>query len=123
MSLIFEFADSEILAVTVEGDALRVRFSAATVRRDGDERGWMSGVVLTLSSVTRTGDIGHAFGKVVDGRLRGGGERASLPLPGTLSGPLELGLRFANGTLLAVHASTAELSAAPGAGFAEDLSC
>src|SRR4051812_3497976 len=82
MSLIFQFADSEVVAVTAEADTLRVRFSAATVRRDANDRGWMSGVVLALSGVTSTCDMGHAFGKVVEGRLRDGrDERASLALP------------------------------------------
>jgi len=124
MSLVFEFHDTEVRDVLVDDQRLRVRFSAATVLRDGRERGWLGGVTLTLPQAELTGDIALAFGKLTEGSVtRDETVLAALPLPSTLSGQLALRLRFASGATLHAHASTLELSSAPDAAFAEDLSC
>lgn len=125
MSLRLAFHDSEIRDVSVvDGDTLRVRFSAAAVRRDGRDAGWMGDVVLTLSRAAVTGELGQALGKVVEGGVRHDGRSlATVPLPEALSGALELLLRFANGSQVAARGRALAVSAGPGAVYTEDLSC
>jgi hypothetical protein len=81
-------------------------------------------VTLRLAGATSSGDVPHAFGRLADGELRLVGRRiAPLPLPGALSGVLELALQFSNGTVLVARAGSLELILADGARFAPDLSC
>jgi hypothetical protein len=124
MSFVLEFPDSEVLDVVADGDAVRVRFSAASVQGADRERGWLPSVVLTLARAALAGDTAHAVGKISEGGVRQDGRIVSrLALPGTLTGELELTLRFANGTPLTLHAHALTLSVADDARFAEDLSC
>jgi hypothetical protein len=124
MSLTLEFHDSEILDVMSNGDTLEVRFSAASARRDGQERGWLRDVALTLSQAEITGDLGHAFGKVAQGWVRHDGQSVgTLALPVALSGELALLLRFANGAQVSASGRALAVSAGPDAVFFEDLSC
>ena len=126
MSFALEFPDSEIRDVVADGGALRVRFSAAAVRRADGDRGWLTSatLTLTLAAATLAGDAPHAFGKITEGRLRRDGVAVTpLPLPATLAGDLELSLRFANGTSLSIRATALTLAVAPDAVFTEDLSC
>jgi hypothetical protein len=124
MSLTLEFHDSEILDVVSNGDRLAVRFSAASARRDGRERGWLRGVTLTLSPAAITGDLGQAFGKVTEGWLRQDGQSVgTLSLPVALSGEVALLLRFANGAQVNASGRALAISAGPDAVFFEDLSC
>lgn len=124
MRLVLEFPDSEVRDVTADAGAVRVRFSAASVRAADGERGWLPAVALTLSDATLDGDAAHAFGKLSEGRLRLDGQPvASLELPATLAGDIDLALRFANGTSLSLRGRALALAAADGARFAADLSC
>ncbi len=124
MSFTLEFHDSEVRDVVADGDAVRIRFSAASVRGADRERGWLPSVVLTLAPATLAGDTAHAVGKIGDGGVRQDGRTLSrLALPGTLAGELELTLRFANGTPLTVRGRALTLSVADDARFAQDLSC
>ena len=124
MSFTLEFHDSEVRDVVADGDAVRIRFSAALVHGADRERGWLPSVVLTLAPATLVGDTAHAVGKIGDGGVRQDGCMLSrLALPGTLAGELELTLRFANGTPLAVRGRALTLSVADDARFAQDLSC
>jgi hypothetical protein len=124
MSFALVFADSEVRDVVADGTAVRVRFSAASVRCARGDRGWLSAVVLTLDDATLAGDATHAFGRITEGRLRhDGAALARLALPATLAGDLELSLRLANGTSLSVRALALALAVAPDAVFTEDLSC
>jgi hypothetical protein len=124
MSPLFEFPDSEVRDVAVDGDVVRVRFSAAAVQGDHGVRGWLPGVTLQLSGATLEGKVAHAFGRIVEGQvLHDGRSLSRLAVPCALSGALELLLRFANGALVNVSGGAVELSSTPGAAFAEDLSC
>ena len=124
MRFAFEFHDSEVRDVVVDGDAVHVRFAAASVRDDEGRHGWLPSVRLTLAGATLSGDARHAFGKLVDGRLDLDGQPIKpLALPAALAGDLGLALRFANGTALALRARTLAASVADDARFAEDLSC
>ena len=124
MSPVFEFFDSEVRDVRVDGDVVRVRFSAAAVLRDDGARGWLQGVTLALPRASLAGDVAHAFGRIVEGRVLHDGQSLSrLAVPCALSGELELQLRFANGASVRARGQAVELSSAPGAAFAEDLSC
>ena len=124
MRFAFEFHDSEVRDVVVDGDAVHVRFAAASVRDDQGRRGWLPSVRLTLTDATLQGDARHAFGKLVEGRLDLDGQPVKpLALPATLAGDLDLALRFANGTALALRGRNLAASVADDARFAEDLSC
>lgn len=124
MRFAFEFHDSEVRDVVVDGDAVHVRFAAASVRDDQGRRGWLPSVRLTLTGATLSGDARHAFGKLVEGRLDLDGQPTKpLALPTTLAGDLDLALRFANGTALTLRGRTLAASVADDARFAEDLSC
>jgi hypothetical protein len=124
MHFTLELPGSEVRDVAAHGDVLRIRLSAASVRGADGERGWLPGVTLRLAGATSTGDAPHAFGLLADGELQLGGRRiAPLPLPGALSGALELALHFSNGSVLEARAASLELTVADGAGFAPDLSC
>ena len=124
MSFTLEFPDSELRDVAADGAAVRLRFSAATVRNDAGERGWLTSVQLELSGATLHGDTTHAFGRITAGRLRHG-ERgvARLAVPGNLTGDIELALRLANGAQFAVRGHALVASVADDARFAPDLSC
>ncbi len=124
MSFALEFPDSEIRDVVVDDAAVRLRFSAAAVRNEAGERGWLTSVQLELSGATLHGDTTHAFGRITAGRLRHG-ERgvARLAVPGALAGDLELALHLANGTQFAARGHALVSSVADGARFTPDLSC
>ena len=124
MTFTLEFPDSEVRDVVADAAGVRLRLSAASVRDTDGGHGWLTGVVLTLADATLAGDVAHAFGKVAEGRLRHDG--VALPriaLPATLAGDLELSLRLANGTSLALRGTALTAAAAPDAVFTEDLSC
>ncbi|MCK9685171.1 hypothetical protein [Scleromatobacter humisilvae] len=124
MRFTLEFHDSEVRDIATDGTTVRLRFAAASVRDADGARGWLPGVTLALADATLAGDPSHAFGKLAEGHLRHDGHDIARPaLPATLSGRIELTLRFANGTQLAAHAGALALAAADGARFAEDLSC
>ena len=123
MSLNLEFPHSELRDVATEGDAVRLRFAAATVRDADDERGWLASVQVEIDGAALQGDATHAFGKIAEGSLRLDGRAARLSVPGALSGGIELALRLANGTQFVVQGRALTASAAEGARFAPDLSC
>jgi hypothetical protein len=124
MSFTLEFHDSEVRDVVADSDAVRIRFSAASVRSPEGKRGWLPSVVLSLAQATLVGDFTQAFGKLADGAVHQDGRNAPrLALPGALAGAVELTLTFANGTLLTVQAPALVLTVTDDARFAEDLSC
>jgi hypothetical protein len=124
MSFTLAFHDSELRDVAVESGTARLRFAAAAAIAADGERGWLPGVVLTLAQAVMDGDAAHAFGKLVEGRLRHDGAPVARPaLPGTLAGDIELALRFANGTALHLRGRSLSLAVADAARFAPDLSC
>lgn len=124
MSFALEFPDSEVRDVVADDGFVRLRFSAASVRNAAGERGWLTSTVLALADAALAGDAPHAFGKIIEGRLRQDGAAVTrMPLPAKLAGNLELSLRFANGTSLTVRAAALTLAASRDAVFTEDLSC
>ena len=124
MSFALEFTDSEVRDVTADGGVVRLRLSAAAVRNDAGERGWLTSVQLEFTGAAVHGDTTHAFGKIAEGRLRHDDHGvARLAVPGTSTGELELTLRLANGTQLVVRGHALEAGAADGARFTPDLSC
>ena len=118
------FHDSELRDVVADAGTVRLRFSAASVVAADGERGWLSGVELTLSGATLHGDAAHAFGKVTEGQLRHNGHAIARPaLPGMFAGDIALALRLANGTALALRGHSLALDIPADARFAADLSC
>ena len=124
MSFTLDFPDSELRDVVADGAAVRLRFSAAAVRDEAGERGWLSSVQLEFTGAMVHGDTTHAFGKISQAFLRHGDRGvARLAVPGTLAGDLELALRLANGTQFVVRGDALASSVAEAARFAPDLSC
>ena len=124
MSFALEFPDSEIRDLVVDGGAVRLRLSAAAVRDDAGERGWLTSVQLEFTGAAVHGDTTHAFGRIAEGRLRHGDHGvARLAVPGTLTGDIELTLRLANGTQFVARGHALVASVAAEARFAPDLSC
>ena len=124
MAYTIEFADSELRDIARDGALVRVRLSAAAARNDAGERGWLTSVTLEIGAATLHGDAANAFGKIVEGTLRHGGERvARLATPGTLPGDIELALRLANGTRFTIHGDTLQATLGDDARFQEDFSC
>ena len=110
--------------MAADGGEVRVRFAAASVRNSNGERGWLPCVTLALSDAILAGDTAHAFGRLAEGRVRHDGRDIVRPaLPDTLSGRIELALRFANGAQLIAQGGSLALSVADDTRFAEDLSC
>ena len=124
MSFALEFPDSEIRDLVVDGTAVRLRLSAAAVRNDAGERGWLARVQLEFTGATVHGDTAHAFGKIAHASLRHGDRGiARLAVPGTSTRDIELALRLANGTQFVVRGGALEASVADDARFMPDLSC
>lgn len=124
MPLTLDFHDSEILDITAQGALLRVRFAAASVSDAEGRHGWIPTVQLALADATEAEDVRHAFGKITEGRLRHDGrEVGRLALPVTLDGAIELDLRLANGSSLALQARALTATFDAAARFTEDLSC
>jgi hypothetical protein len=124
MSFALELHDSEVRDVVADGSAVRVRFSAAAVRNEAGERGWLRSVQLEFSGAALHGDATHAFGKIAQGRLRHGDKGVAQPaVPGALAGDFELALRLANGTQVVVRGQALVASVDGGARFTPDLSC
>ena len=119
-----EFHDSEIRDVVADGATVRLRFSAASVRGEAGERGWLTSVQLTLGAAKWHGDTSNAFGRIAEAALRHGDHALStLPIPGTLIGELELALRLANGTQFVLRCESLEASVDDDARFTLDMSC
>ena len=124
MPHVLAFHDSELRDVVVDAGTVRLRFAAASVVAADGERGWLPGVVLTLTGATLDGDAALAFGKLTEGRLRVDGQAVARPaVPGTLAGAIALDLRCANGAGLALRGRALVLAVADDARFAADLSC
>ncbi|MET0350705.1 MAG: hypothetical protein ABW067_13025 [Rhizobacter sp.] len=126
----FSFADSEVSAVGVDGDTLRVRFAAANVAEpddtafSGERQGHVTGVVLTCRGGPWPAGLDGYVGRLAEGRLSVRGEwLARLPLPVELTGTSRLELRFANRTELAVAVTAVSLTAPHDAAFAESFAC
>ena len=124
MPFVLEFHDSELRDVVVDGRVVRWRLSAAAVRNDAGERGWLGSVELELGQAGVIGDAAHAFGKITEGRLRHDGrDSARLDIPATLRGELELSLRLANGAHVVAQGRALEARLGADTRFSPDLSC
>jgi hypothetical protein len=125
MSYSLAFADSEVRHAAMDAGALRVAFSAAAVRRhEDDDHGWLQGLALVLDEARVAGDPAAAFGRLAEGHVRLDGRDIGRPvLPQTITGDVELALRFANGATLAARGTRLHLRLADDARFTEDLSC
>ena len=123
MPYTLELPDSELRDVAREGALVRVRLSAAAARNDAGERGWLTSVTLQIAQATLAGDATHAFGKIIEGALRHGGDVVALTPPDALQGAIELSLRLANGTQFALHGDRLAATLADDARFTADLSC
>ncbi len=119
-----DFHDSEVLAIEPTGDALRVRLSAAHVRRGEDgARGYLGSVEIAARGAAWPGELAPGFGRLVVGRLRCDGLDVAPTIPLRLAGALSLELRFADGARLEITAAAIAIDAAADAPFREDFSC
>jgi hypothetical protein len=124
-----ELADSELRDVIREGALARLRLSAAAVRDEAGERGWLTGVSLEMSAASLHGDAAHAFGRIAEAGLStGAGLLRRMDLPGMLAAPgadevVTLAVRLANGAQFVVAGHRLDARLAGDARFTPDLSC
>ncbi len=129
MSLILEFADSELRDVMREGALVRLRLAAAAVRDEAGEQGWLTGVTLEMSAAHLHGDVAQAFGRIAEVGLSHGPQLLRrMDLPGSLAAAREgeavtLAVRLANGTRFVVSGHRLAATMAPDARLTENLSC
>jgi hypothetical protein len=125
----FEFDDSEVSSVRLEGSALTLRFSAAQLRQEGPAardagHAYLAGLVLRLGEARVVGPWADGLGRLTFGEVIIGGVRhTALPLLLDMAGPVHLSLRFDNGTVLDAAGSTLSIQAPPGATAAEHFRC
>ncbi|MEY4564684.1 MAG: hypothetical protein RLZZ618_3961 [Pseudomonadota bacterium] len=119
----FEFQDSEVGAVSVEGSLLRVRLSAAQVHEQGIV-GYLAGVVLELGDARWQGELAECVGALAEGSLHVNGRRCHpAPLPFAHEGEARLHLHFKSGASLSALAQQVRIHQLPGAGFTESMAC
>jgi hypothetical protein len=125
------FSDSEVAAVCVHGDTLRLRFSAAHVRRlggsvgAGTDEGYVPGLELHFSRARwEGGRLESCVGPLSQAQWReGAGRLRLLALPYTSAGPVEAHFEFRNGECLEVRAAAARIEVPDGLRFLESLAC
>ncbi|MFL6682028.1 MAG: hypothetical protein ACJ8IK_27065 [Burkholderiaceae bacterium] len=129
MGYTLEFADSELRDVTREDAVVRLRLAAASVRDEGGERGWLTGVTLEMSAAALHGDAAHAVGRIAEAGLQHDQRLLHrMDVPDTLVATLRhavvtLALRLANGTQFVIEGHALEARLADDARFTPDLSC
>jgi hypothetical protein len=125
----FEFDDSEVSSVRLEGSTLTLRFSAARLREEGPAsrdggHAYMPGLVLRLAEARADGPWADGLGRLTFGQAVIAGVRhTALPLLLDMAGPVHLSLRFANGAELEASAAALSVQAPPGATAAEHYRC
>jgi hypothetical protein len=129
MTLTWALADSEVATVSAAGSELRLRCSAASLRRrtDTGERptpGFGRHVVLTVRAARILGEQGPAIGRLTGGRVHlDGAWRSELPLPLDWQGAVRVELAFAVRSSLVVAGSGLSADFAEGVNFTESLAC
>jgi hypothetical protein len=99
------FADSEIAAARLDGDTLVLRFAAA--RLAGDAALFLPGLVLSMPRAQLEAPLAGCIGRIAEGEAVVDGQRHRvLDLPTASTGPVRLGLRFANGSQLEATGAT-----------------
>lgn len=123
--MIFEFEDSEVAQISLEGDALQIRFSAARLyegARTGAGEGLWQPLLLICKQLAHEGkglesnlaEILSASGRVERAQLHIDGQRLrSLPLPFDSATGFALELEFAGGLLGQVKGQGLELRVMP----------
>ena len=119
--MIFEFEDSEVAEVTLHGDALHIRFSAARLYdagRTGAGEGLWQPLLLICKQVAHTNkapephfaEILTAMGRVQQAQLLLDGQRlCGLPMPFESDAVFMLELEFAGGLLCELKGEGLEL--------------
>lgn len=123
--MIFELEDSEVAQVSLEGDGLQVRFSAARLydaERTGAGEGVWQPLLLICKRLAQVDkglevdltEILSAVGRVQHAQLQIAGQRLrSLPLPFDSDANFALELEFAGGLLCRLKCQGLELRAMP----------
>lgn len=128
----FEFEDSEVAALQLQGAAWQLRLSAARVfegaTRAGKGTGEGGWAALELSGVLPAGqaavDAPACMGRLQAGCVRLNGQRlASLPVPWRSEAPLLLELEFAHGAVLQLHSQGLTLERVPGRCAVDAFQC
>lgn len=119
--MIFEFEDSEVAQISLEGDALHIRFSAARLYdagRTGAGEGQWQPLLLICKQVVNMNKglepdltkIFTAVGRVQQAQLLLDGQRLrSLPMPFESDASFALELEFAGGLFCALKGKGLEL--------------
>lgn len=131
----FEFEDSEIAAISLQGGVLQIRFSAARLY-DGDRAGAGEGLwqpVLLICKQTAQAEkvleadlarILAAVGRVRQAQLHIAGQRLrSLPLPFASDAGFVLELEMGDGLFCRLKGQGLELQALPGRSSVDSYQC
>ncbi|HIV72288.1 MAG TPA: hypothetical protein H9903_15235 [Candidatus Aquabacterium excrementipullorum] len=130
MTMFLAWQGSEVRQVEAIGDALLVRFSAASARRGatdhfghGDE-GFLASLTVVFTTAHAQGDLSSAIGSLAEGvLLHEGQSHRHLALPFSLADGVEAELVFRNGTVLQIQAASASCALGEDKRFFESMAC
>jgi hypothetical protein len=125
----FEFDDSEVSSVRLDGSTLTLRFSAARLLKEDPAsrdagHAYLPGLVMRLAEARVDGPWADGLGRLTFGlAVIAGVRHTALPLLLDLSVPVRLSLRFANGAVLDASGTALSVQAPPVATSAEHYRC
>lgn len=125
MSDILFWHNSEVLLVTPgeAGQPARVVLSAAAVERSG-VAGFLKPLALVFERAQLTGPVPDCIGSLAEGAcLAGAGVSRQVSLPWVSDGPVQLSLRFRNGSTLLIEAASAHCVPGTDTRFIESYAC
>lgn len=126
MSDILFWHDSEVLCVmpSEHPDApTSLVLSAAAVQRSGN-RGFLKPLRFSFAQARLSGPTADCIGSLAEGSCHQGGVTTrQLALPWVSEGPVQLSLRFRNGSVLHIEAASARSEPADDARFIESYAC
>lgn len=129
-AFLLHWSGSEIAGLTVDGQTLTLRFSAAFGHQPGDGvAGYLRPVELVFQGAAWQGDEpALCRGGVVQGRLQVNGAPVgasvhALPVPGAATGAVACEFRLISGTALRIEAASVIARSGEGAQFHESFAC
>lgn len=130
MQSALELHDSEVASIDVNATEIKVRFSAAYIRRSNSRRGidagegYIQSLELRLSAAHVLMRDDGCVGRISDGEIAVDGDRLSFaPIPFDKKGEVQLSLVFTNGSRFEARGNGVTLQAAGEAKFIESFKC
>lgn len=126
MSDILFWHDSEVLCVMPSGCMevpTRLVLSAAAVQRSGSP-GFLKPLSFSFAQARLSGATADCIGALAEGSCHQGGVTTrQLALPWVSEGPVQLSLRFRNGSVLLIEAASGHSEPADDVRFIESYAC